>query len=159
MDLNSSNGTFVNGCRLKPNHFTPLKHGDVVRIGLAKWTFSFELPKRRPADAASPAAADAVRVADAAGPAHVADAAGPARVVDAAGPARVVDAAGPARVVDAASQARVVDAAGAAWAAGAMPPAPPVVVPQAAGLCRRFCVCCWQMKKPKTLKCKIAFFC
>ena len=45
VDLGSSNGTFVNGQRLRANVAHGLKHGDVLRIGLAKWTFGFELPK------------------------------------------------------------------------------------------------------------------
>ncbi|CAE7167733.1 KIF13B [Symbiodinium necroappetens] len=44
LDLGSSNGTFVNGLRLKPNIAHDLKHGDVVRFAQARCTYSFELP-------------------------------------------------------------------------------------------------------------------
>ena len=44
VDLDSSNGTFVNGLRLKPRLPQELKHGDVVRFGQARCTYSFELP-------------------------------------------------------------------------------------------------------------------
>ncbi|CAE6970003.1 CEP170B [Symbiodinium sp. CCMP2592] len=44
LDLGSSNGTFVNGLRLKPNIPHDLKHGDVVRFAQARCTYSFELP-------------------------------------------------------------------------------------------------------------------
>eukprot|EP00438_Fugacium_kawagutii_P008856 Skav208556 [mRNA] locus=scaffold1216:707178:709502:+ [translate_table: standard] len=53
-DLNSCNGTFVNGVRLRPNCPVPLKHGDMLRIGLSKWTFCFELPP--PVERPEPAA-------------------------------------------------------------------------------------------------------
>jgi pSer/pThr/pTyr-binding forkhead associated (FHA) protein len=36
MDLNSSNGTYVNGKRLKPHEEQPLEHGDVVALGKLK---------------------------------------------------------------------------------------------------------------------------
>eukprot|EP00435_Cladocopium_sp_Y103_P057583 s689_g19.t2 len=45
VDLGSCNGTFVNGVRLRANSPVTLNHGDMVRIGLVKWTFSFELPR------------------------------------------------------------------------------------------------------------------
>lgn len=48
VDLGSCNGTFVNGVRLKAHSPVTLKHGDMLRIGLVKWTFSFELPRNRP---------------------------------------------------------------------------------------------------------------
>ena len=44
LDLGSSNGTFVNGLRLKPNIPHDLKHADVVRFAQARCTYSFELP-------------------------------------------------------------------------------------------------------------------
>ncbi|CAK9053158.1 FHA domain-containing protein FhaA [Durusdinium trenchii] len=58
LDLGSSNGTFVNGVRLRPGPLNAvlLQHGDVIRLGLAKWTFSFELPRKTRADAEPPRA-------------------------------------------------------------------------------------------------------
>ena len=44
LDLGSSNGTFVNGLRLKPSIPHELRHGDVVRFAQARCTYSFELP-------------------------------------------------------------------------------------------------------------------
>lgn len=33
MDLGSSNGTFINGLRIKPNTDQPVKHGDTISLG------------------------------------------------------------------------------------------------------------------------------
>ncbi|MGI6367422.1 MAG: protein kinase domain-containing protein [Anaerolineae bacterium] len=41
-DLKSSNGTFVNGRRVPADHATPLRHGDVVRIGTLELRYSEE---------------------------------------------------------------------------------------------------------------------
>lgn len=48
----------MNGVRLRPGPLNAvlLQHGDVIRLGLAKWTFSFELPRKTRADAEPPRA-------------------------------------------------------------------------------------------------------
>jgi pSer/pThr/pTyr-binding forkhead associated (FHA) protein len=32
-DMNSLNGTWVNGTRIHPGQYHPLKHGDIVQVG------------------------------------------------------------------------------------------------------------------------------
>lgn len=39
MDLSSSNGTYVDGLRLKPEHETPLSHGSIISLGKLRIQF------------------------------------------------------------------------------------------------------------------------
>ncbi len=39
MDLNSSNGTYLDGFRLKPEHETPLSHGCIISLGKLRIQF------------------------------------------------------------------------------------------------------------------------
>jgi hypothetical protein len=42
-DLNSTNGTFVNGLRLYPSRLYPLDHGDMLRLGKLKLVVKFPI--------------------------------------------------------------------------------------------------------------------
>jgi pSer/pThr/pTyr-binding forkhead associated (FHA) protein len=44
MDLDSANGTFVNGKRLQPKEEQPLGNGDVVALGSLKIQILFKSP-------------------------------------------------------------------------------------------------------------------
>lgn len=43
IDVNSTNGTFLNGIRLTPSQRTKVKHGDTLKFGKGHWTFSVSL--------------------------------------------------------------------------------------------------------------------
>lgn len=44
IDLESSNGTYVNGSRINPNAETTLKHSDIVSLGKLKFQVLFNAP-------------------------------------------------------------------------------------------------------------------
>jgi len=45
MDLGSSNGTYVNGVRLKPENEYPLSHGNIIALGKLKIQFLMQITK------------------------------------------------------------------------------------------------------------------
>jgi|APSaa5957512622_1039677.scaffolds.fasta_scaffold05446_2 pSer/pThr/pTyr-binding forkhead associated (FHA) protein len=45
MDLGSSNGTYVNGVRLKPENEYPLSHGNIISLGKLKIQFLMQATK------------------------------------------------------------------------------------------------------------------